>query len=83
MKFEKAKPVSDIERKMFLNEIKKLKDERNEYARKYEFALTQKKEYGELVEQYKKNRKKQDELIKQSEEIIKDLENYIDSLARR
>lgn len=80
MKFEKSKPVTDIERKMFLKEIQRLTDERNEYAAKYEFALSQQKEYEELVVQYKKNKKKQEELIKQSEDMIKDLGKYRDSL---
>ncbi|MBR1910131.1 MAG: hypothetical protein IJ821_06050 [Lachnospiraceae bacterium] len=72
--------LSDIERKMYIKEIKRLTEQRDEYAKKYEHALKYQKDYEELKNDYAEKRKKQDELVKYTGELIKVIERYRDGL---
>lgn len=68
-----SQPVTELERKMFLEQIQSLKDERDEYAQKYEMAIKVQKEYEELRDDFKRKKAEQEQLIKQTQGLIKEI----------
>ena len=74
------KSVSDIERKLYEKRIKELENERDDLTKKYELAMKYKEDYEQLCKEYKEHRKEQDKLIKQTKNMIKEIEELKNNL---
>lgn len=81
-KNKNSSPVTDVERKMFLKQIQSLQDERDEYAQKYESAIKVKSAYEELRDAFYEKRKEQDKLMKQTQDLIKEISRLKNKLEK-
>lgn len=78
MIFNKQKVHMDnTERRIYKREIERLVKERNNFANKYETANKYKKEYEQLVKDYKKKIKELDTLKQETNKLKESLEFFI------
>ena len=75
--------LSNIEKVIYENEIKRLTKEHNEYMSKYETANKYKNEYEKLASDYRRKNIELDEQKRQTEELNQELEIMIEKLKKK
>lgn len=80
--FRKRTTTSDIERKIYEDEIKRLTKERNDFAFKYETANKYKGEYEILKKDYENKLRELDSLKKKANKLMQDLETQINKIKK-
>lgn len=81
-KNKNSSPVTDVERKIFLKQIQSLQDERDDYAHKYESVIKVKSAYEQLRDEFYEKRKEQDKLMKQTQDLIKEISRLKNKLEK-